>query len=50
MEAFHAAISANPSSALAAAGLERLEKLMRGMDPDMEEMGEEEEDDGAMEA
>jgi hypothetical protein len=37
MEAFHAAISANPSSPAAAAGLERLEKLMRGIDPDDEE-------------
>jgi len=32
MQAFHAAISANPSSAGAAAGLERLEQLMRGAD------------------
>lgn len=49
MEAFHAAISANPSSGAAAEGLERLEKLMRGMDPDLGER-EEDDDDGAMEA
>lgn len=50
MEAFHAAISANPSSAAAAAGLERLEKLMRGMDPDLGEGEDDDDDDGAMEA
>lgn len=34
---FHAAISINPSSATATSGLERLEKLMRGVDPDAED-------------
>ena len=34
---YHTAISLNPSSAAAAQGLERLEKLMRGVDPDLEE-------------
>ena len=34
---FHTAISINPSSTGAASGLERLEKLMRGVDPDEEE-------------
>ncbi len=51
---FHAAISTNPHNAAAAAGLERLEKLLRGMEPDggvegeEEEEEEEEEDEDAM--
>lgn len=34
---FHTAISSNPTSVAAANGLERLEKLMRGVDPDAED-------------
>lgn len=37
LAAYHHAISINPNSAAAATGLERLEKLMRGADPDLEE-------------
>ncbi|CAM9599204.1 unnamed protein product [Ectocarpus fasciculatus] len=40
LESFHFAISLNPSCVKASQGLERLEKVMRGMDPD--------EDDDAM--
>ena len=34
---YHTAMSINPNSTHAAAGLERLEKLMRGVDPDADE-------------
>lgn len=37
LAAYHHAISINPSSTEAQVGLERLEKLMRGADPDAEE-------------
>eukprot|EP00904_Undaria_pinnatifida_P001371 jgi/Undpi1/11234/HiC_scaffold_30.g13532.m1 len=37
LESFHFAISLNPTCAKAARGLERLEKLMRGVDPDVDE-------------
>jgi|MDSY01.2.fsa_nt_gb tetratricopeptide (TPR) repeat protein len=41
---YHTAMSLNPSNAQAKAGLDRLEKLMRGVDPDQDEnsQGEEE--------
>jgi len=46
LECYHVAISMNPQNGLAIQGLERLEKIMRGVDPD-EDMDEEEEvDDG----
>lgn len=37
---FHTALAINPKSEDAKSGLERLEKLMRGIDPDKEEEGE----------
>jgi anaphase-promoting complex subunit 7 len=37
LSCFHMAISLNPNSTAANAGLERLEKLMRGIDPDAED-------------
>jgi len=43
---YHTAISINPNSSAAAAGLERLEKLMRGVDPDAEEDEDMEPGDG----
>jgi len=39
LECYHVAISMNPQNGLAMQGLERLEKIMRGVDPD-EEMDE----------
>lgn len=44
LECFHVAISMNPLNVLSLQGLERLEKIMRGVDPD-EEMDDEAEDD-----
>lgn len=44
LECFHVAISLNPQNMIAIQGLERLEKVMRGIDPD-EEMDDEVEDD-----
>mmetsp|Transcript_39327 Transcript_39327/g.82222 ORF Transcript_39327/g.82222 Transcript_39327/m.82222 type:complete len:341 (-) Transcript_39327:170-1192(-) len=51
LECYHVAISMNPQNGLAIQGLERLEKIMRGVDPD-EEMdgdGEIEDEDGGQE-
>eukprot|EP00903_Cladosiphon_okamuranus_P008735 g8367.t1 len=42
LESFHFAISLNPGCAKAAEGLERLEKLMRGVDPDEDDADAEE--------
>lgn len=46
LECYHVALSLNPRNGLAAQGLERLEKIIRGIDPDeeMDEDGEEEEE------
>jgi len=44
LECFHVAISLNPHNVIAIQGLERLEKVMRGIDPD-EQMDDEGEDD-----
>jgi anaphase-promoting complex subunit 7 len=46
LECYHVALSLNPRNGLAAQGLERLEKIMRGVDPDeeMDEDGEEDEE------
>eukprot|EP00985_Skeletonema_marinoi_P016297 scaffold8722_cov102-Skeletonema_marinoi.AAC.1 len=41
LECYHTAISMNPHNGLAVQGLERLEKIMRGLDPDDDEMQEE---------
>eukprot|EP00804_Cyclotella_cryptica_P028712 CCRYP_008218-RA/>CCRYP_008218-RA protein AED:0.30 eAED:0.30 QI:0/-1/0/1/-1/1/1/0/691 len=42
LECYHTAISMNPHNGLAMQGLERIEKLLKGIDPDEEEeMGEE---------
>jgi len=41
LECYHTAISMNPHNGLAVQGLERVEKLMRGLDPDDSEMQEE---------
>jgi anaphase-promoting complex subunit 7 len=51
LECYHVAISMNPQNGLAMQGLERLEKIMRGVDPDeeMDEDGEEEEDNAGHE-
>lgn len=51
LECYHVAISMNPQNGLAMQGLERLEKIMRGVDPDeeMDEDGEEEEDNAGQE-
>ena len=38
LECYHTAISMNPHNGLAAQGLERLEKIMRGLDPDDDEL------------
>jgi tetratricopeptide (TPR) repeat protein len=45
LECYHTAISMNPHNGLAAQGLERLEKIMRGLDPDDDEMQEEASED-----
>ncbi|EED90050.1 predicted protein, partial [Thalassiosira pseudonana CCMP1335] len=37
LECFHTAISMNPQNGLAVQGLERLEKILKGIDPDDEE-------------
>lgn len=34
LECYHTAISLNPQNGLASQGLERLEKIMKGLDPD----------------
>ena len=47
LECYHVAISMNPQNGLAIQGLERLEKIMRGVDPDEEENDEELEDEDA---
>ena len=44
---YHTAISLNPASTAAAQGLERLEKLMRGVDPDLAEEEADADTDGA---
>jgi len=51
LECYHVAISMNPQNGLAIQGLERLEKIMRGVDPDeeMDEDGEIEDEDGGQE-
>ena len=51
LECYHVAISMNPQNGLAIQGLERLEKIMRGVDPDeeMDEDGEIEEEDAGQE-
>ena len=41
LECYHTAISMNPLNGLAVQGLERLEKIMRGLDPDDDEMQDE---------
>jgi len=46
LECYHTAISMNPHNGLAVQGLERLEKIMRGLDPDDSEMQEEPSIDG----
>ena len=46
LECYHVAISMNPQNGLAIHGLERLEKIMRGVDPDEDDDEEEEVDDG----
>jgi anaphase-promoting complex subunit 7 len=43
MQHYNIALSLNPQSEIAKKGLERLEKIMKGMDPDHEEEEEEEE-------
>lgn len=45
LECYHVAISMNPQNGMAIQGLERLEKIMRGIDPD-DEMDEEELEEG----
>jgi len=47
LECYHVAISMNPHNGMAVQGLERLEKIMRGVDPDeeMEDEGEVEDED-----
>jgi anaphase-promoting complex subunit 7 len=51
LECYHIAISMNPQNGLAKHGLERMEKIMRGVDPDedMDEDGEEEDDNAGHE-
>ena len=51
LECYHVAISLNPQNGLATQGLERLEKIMRGVDPDdeMDEDGEMDDEDGGQE-
>ena len=51
LECYHVAISMNPQNGLAIQGLERLEKIMRGVNPDeeMDEDGEVDEEDGGQE-
>ena len=41
LECYHTAISMNPHNGLAVQGLERLEKIIRGLDPDDSEMPDE---------
>jgi len=51
LECYHTAISMNPQNGLAIQGLERLEKIMRGVDPDdeMDEEGEVDDEDAGQE-
>lgn len=45
LECYHTAIALNPQNGLAQQGMDRLEKLMSGIDPDEEEMGDDMHDD-----
>jgi anaphase-promoting complex subunit 7 len=45
LEHYNTALSLNPNSELAKKGLERLEKIIKGEDPDHEEEEEEEEEE-----